>query len=73
MVLDSSIKFPISLPEYAKKYLRHSRTLTVFPSYFSKFTGISRARFLRTFLTNSLSISFAPAEFSPVSPSNSIV
>ena len=73
MALDSPIKFQISLAKLVTKPTLSSRVLSVFPSYFSKFTGISPARSLRRVITSLLSILVCPIDFSPVSRSIRIV
>ena len=73
MVTNSPIKFLISLAEPANAPMAHGRPLSVFPSYFSKFTGISFAHSRCLLSANSFSISVSPIKFSPVSRSNWIV
>ena len=73
MALNSPIKFLISLAEPANTLMLHLRTLSVFPSYFSNFTGISFARVLCLVVRSPFSLTVSPIEFSPVSRSIRIV
>jgi hypothetical protein len=73
MALNSPIKFLISLADPLARPTLPSHAVSVFPSYFSKFTGIPSARSLRRVIIRFLSVSVPSVEFSPISRSIQIV